>query len=137
MSEGFQGPLVVLQEQSAEQVWLSEDDAALLKALDFELVALAPSDTTGADLHPGQACFLANPKQYVAHLALPSGAALLVKPKIDPANVFRMLAYVYAGWNRDVFQKAEVCYSTDRFLFEALVELFSDLVAARVRRGLA
>ncbi|MEK7405221.1 MAG: hypothetical protein AAB225_08945 [Acidobacteriota bacterium] len=113
-----------------------EEDAALLKTLDFDLVRLAASDTTGADLHPGQAYFLANPKQYVAHLALPSGSLLLVEPKINPANVFRMLAYVYAGWNRDVFRNAEVFYSTDRLLFEPLVELFSDLVAARVRRGL-
>lgn len=136
MTEGSRGRLLVLREQCPEQVWLWEEDAALLKKLDFDLVRLAVSDTAGADLHPGQAYFQVNPKQYVAHLALPSGSLLLVEPKINPANVFRMLAYVYAGWNRDVFRNAEVLYSTDRLLFEPLVELFSDMVAARVRRGL-
>jgi len=137
MSEGSQEQLLVLHEQRTEQVWLQEEDAAFLKHLDFGLVRIAASDTTGADLHPGQACFDANPKQYVSHLALPSGAILLVEPKISPASVFRMLAYVYSTWNRDVFRKAEVFYATDKFTFEPLVELFTDLVAGRVRRGLA
>ena len=136
MVEGLQSQRVVLQEQCPKQVWLWEEDAKLLESLDFDLVRLAGSDTNDADLHPGQACFSANAKQYVSHLALPSGTLLLVEPKINPANIFRMLAYVYAGWNRDVFRDAEVRYASDNFLFEPLVELFNDLVAGRVRRGL-
>jgi 5-methylcytosine-specific restriction enzyme subunit McrC len=134
MSAGLQRRLIVLQEQRPETVWLWLEDAALLKALDFEVICIPTSDTSGAN--PGQDCFQVNPKQYVSHLALPSGDVLLVEPKIDPANVFRMLAYVYVGWNKEVFRKAEVLYSTDKLLFEPLVELFCDLVAARVRRGL-
>ena len=126
--------LVVLEEQCAKPEWLSLEDAALLIQLRFDVVCLASSDTTGE--HPGQAQFLINPKQYVSHLALPSGTLLIVRPKIDPSQVFRLLAYVYAGWNKDVFRQVEVSYSSDNLLFEPLIELFNELIAARVRRGL-
>jgi len=136
MNDAPRGRLLALHEQCGEEVWLSEEDAALLRALDFDLLRLAEADATGVDLHAGQACFLVNPKQYVAHLALPSGDVLRVEPKIHAANVFRMLAYVYARCRPDVFRDAEVSYATGRSLFEPLVELFNDLVATRARRGL-
>jgi len=137
MSEELDPQPIVLQEQCDTPVWLRAQDAALLQKLGFEVHIAPPApDTIAVDECPDQNCFVVNPKQYVAHLELPSGKILVVKPKIDPANVFRMLAYVYSGWNRDIFQHAEVLYSTDRFLFEPLVEIFCDLVAARVRRSL-
>jgi 5-methylcytosine-specific restriction enzyme subunit McrC len=135
MSGELEDPRIALQEQCDSSVWLRSDDAALLQTLGFD-VRVAPPNGAEADQHPGRSCFIVSPKQYVAHLALPSGVVLMVRPKIDPANVFRMLAYVYAGWNKDVYRNAEVLYSTDTFLFEPLVELFCELVASRVRRGL-
>jgi 5-methylcytosine-specific restriction enzyme subunit McrC len=137
MSEELERQPIVLQEQCDKPVWLRAEDAALLQELKFDvhIAPLAP-DRIAADHYPDQNCFIVNPKQYVAHLGLPSGTILMVKPKVDSANVFRMLAYVYAGWNRDVFQHADVLYSTDQCLFEPLVELLCELVAARVRRGL-
>lgn len=137
MSEEPERQTVVLQEQYEKLVWLQADDAALLQRLDFEIrIAPPPPDTIAADQSPDQNCFIVNPRQYVAHLKLPSGTILVIKPKVDPACIFRMLAYVYAGWRHDVFQRTDVLYATDEFRIEPLVELFCELVAARVRRGL-
>lgn len=130
-------PPIVLQEQCYTTVWLGVEDAILLPKLGFDVrIDTSAPDPTAVVHGPDENRFIVNPRQYVAHLELPSGTVLLVKPKVDPANVFRMLAYVYAGWNREVFQRADVLYSTDKFLFEPLVELFCELVAARIRRGL-
>jgi 5-methylcytosine-specific restriction enzyme subunit McrC len=137
MSEELEQQTVVLQEQCDTLVWLRAEDAALLQKLNFEIcIAPPPPDTITADEHPDENSFIVNPKQYVAQIKLPSGTILLIKPKVDPTSIFRMLAYVYAGWKHDVFQHAGVLYATDEFRLEPLVELFCELVAARVRRGL-
>jgi 5-methylcytosine-specific restriction enzyme subunit McrC len=61
---------------------------------------------------------------------------VVIKPKIEAANVFRMLAYVYAREHPEPFHDADVLYASEQLLFEPLVELFNALVAKRVRRGL-
>jgi 5-methylcytosine-specific restriction enzyme subunit McrC len=128
---------VVLKEQCEKFVWLQGDDAALLQELNFEIrIAPLPPDMSAADQSPDRHCYIVNPRQYVAHLELPSGTTLLIKPKVYPTCIFRMLAYVYTGWKHDVFRDTEVLYATNEFRLEPLVELFCELVAARVRRGL-
>ena len=77
-----------------------------------------------------------NPHQFVGHFLLPSGTRVVIKPKIDTSNIFRILAYIYAREHPDPFREAEVSYRPDQLLFEPLVELFNRHVAKRVRRGL-
>lgn len=60
----------------------------------------------------------------------------MIKPKIEAANVFRMLAYIYAREHPAPFHDADVLYASEQLLFEPLVQLFNAGVARRVRRGL-
>ncbi len=46
------------------------------------------------------------------------------------------MAYAFLRWHEQILRPEEVQYDTDSFLFEPLVRLFNDLVAARTRRGL-
>jgi len=80
---------------------------------------------------------LVNPLHFVGHFILPSGTIFYIMPKIRAANVFRMLAFVYASWGDEPFEEADVLFAReDDFLFEPLVELLNQLVAKRARRGL-
>jgi 5-methylcytosine-specific restriction enzyme subunit McrC len=127
---------VRLQEQAGQEVLLSTEDAALLRELKFDVNAIYKKVERKEPEGAGLNSYFVNPKQYVGHFLLPSGTRVVVEPKIDAANVFRMLAYVYAREKQEVFLEAEVSYRPDQFLFEPLVELFNALVANRVRRGL-
>lgn len=127
---------VRLQEQSGQEVLLSIEDAALLRELKFEVTAIYDKVERKEPENAGLNSYFVNPKQYVGHFLLPSGTRVVIEPKIDAANVFRMLAYIYAREKQDVFLEAEVSYQPDKFLFEPLVDLFNALVANRVRRGL-
>ncbi len=88
--------------------------------------------------HPGvaQKDYVVNPNQYIGHFLLPSGTRVVIQPKVETSNIFRILAYIYAREHPDPFREAEVTYHPDQLLFEPLVELFNRLVAKRVRRGL-
>jgi len=118
-----------LVEQSEIDVELCHEDAGFLEQLKFSVVPCSLSDK-------GQGLFRVNPQQWVGHFRLPSETIVTIKPKIPSANVLRMLAYAFLRWHEPVFRPEEVRYDTDFFLFEPLVWLFNDLVAARARRGL-
>jgi len=128
---------VNLKEQETSHVLLLPEEADFLREqLKFDVFSdgkTSDGELTAADK---RALFAINPRQYVGHFILSTGTTLNIRPKIPAANVFRMLAYVYASWNRELFDKADVLYEKDDFLFEPLVQLFNELVARRVRRGL-
>lgn len=128
--------IVPLCEQSTQDVLLSSDDVALLRELKFEVNASHGRAERTPHLAADVNSYAVNPKQYVGHFLLPSGGVIVIEPKINAANVFRMLAYVYSREKQKAFLEAEVSYKADTFLFEPLVELFNSLVANRVRRGL-
>jgi 5-methylcytosine-specific restriction enzyme subunit McrC len=124
----------MLEEQQWREILLSPEDADLLRSLNFEV---APSyGSTSATTGEARRAYVVNPRQYVGHFLLPSGTTVVIKPKIEAANVFRMLAYVYAREHPEPFRDADVLYASEQLLFEPLVELFTALVAKRVRRGL-
>jgi 5-methylcytosine-specific restriction enzyme subunit McrC len=126
MSKGMRVELV---EQAEQEVELSQEDAAFLVQLKFIVIPFSRADE-------GQHLFTVNPQQWVGHFRLPSGTIVKIIPKIPSANVLRMLAYAFLRWHEQIFRPEEVQYDTDSFLFEPLVRLFNDLVAARTRRGL-
>jgi hypothetical protein len=137
MINGEQRLFVSLEEQHFMAVrMLAEDAEYMARVLQFDVVPLKDAqpqeDQTGDRLHD----FDVNPNQYVGHFLLPSGMTAIIAPKIIQANVFRMLAYVFARSNPDVFLPPEVLYARENLLFEPLVQLFNDLVENRVRRGL-
>lgn len=123
----------LLEEQQWREIRLSTEDADLLRELNFDVAQSQSAASIQAD---DKKSYVVNPRQYVGHFVLPSGAKVVIKPKIDAANVFRMLAYIYAREHPDPFRDLDVLYASDQMLFEPLVELFSRLVAKRVRRGL-
>lgn len=122
-----------------EQEWcgasLTEEDVKFLRELNFDV---APSRTSSQPSTPElpQKSYVVNPHQFVGHFLLPSGTRVVIRPKVDTSNIFRILAYIYAREHPDPFREAEVSYRPDQLLFEPLVELFNRLVAKRVRRGL-
>lgn len=120
---------VELVEQSELEVELSQKDAAFLAQLKFNVIPCSRADD-------GQYLFTVNPQQWVGHFRLPSGTVVKIIPKIPSASVLRMLAYAFLRWHEQMLRPEEVDFETDSFLFEPLVRLFSDLVAARARRGL-
>ena len=89
-----------------------------------------------ADDASASVAYCVNPTSWVGHFALPSGRIIIVEPKIDAANVFRMLGYVFTDKHRSVLQSEDVQYDSERLLFEPLVERFNELVNARTKRGL-
>jgi 5-methylcytosine-specific restriction enzyme subunit McrC len=130
--------IVDLTEQRDSEVLLLPEEAAYLcEKLKFDVF---PS-RTGADFQPSDQTFprpyRVNPKQYVGHFSLSTGAFVAIHPKIPAASVFRMLAYVYVSADRHLLDKGDVLYAEDTLLFEPLVELFNELVSKRVRGGLA
>jgi 5-methylcytosine-specific restriction enzyme subunit McrC len=125
----------VLEEQQWRGVSLSPEDADLLRSLNFE-VAEPYGSTSPVAEGDSKKPYVVNPRQYVGHFVLPSGMTIVIKPKIEAANIFRMLAYVYLREHPKPFRDADVLYASDQLLFEPLIELFNALVAKRVRRGL-
>ena len=123
----------LLEEQQWREAWLLPDDADFLRRLNFD-IAVSSASTPPAER--ARRAYVVNPRQYVGHFLLPSGMKVIIRPKIEAANVFRMLAYIYAREHPDPFRDADVLYASDQLLFEPLVELFNALVANRVRRGL-
>jgi 5-methylcytosine-specific restriction enzyme subunit McrC len=126
---------VTLEEQQWREVLLSPEDVDLLRSLKFDVAASWAPPDTASEKPSKQACVI-NPRQYVGHFLLPSGMKIIIRPKIQAANIFRMLAYIYARERPDPFREAEVSYRSEQLLFEPLVELFNSLVSNRVRRGL-
>jgi 5-methylcytosine-specific restriction enzyme subunit McrC len=125
----------ILEEQQWREILLSPEDADLLQSLNFDVAPSYGSASPTVAQGPRKA-YVVNPRQYVGHFLLPSGMQVVIKPKIEAANVFRMLTYVYAREHPDPFRDADVLYEVDQLLFEPLVDLFNVLVAKRVRRGL-
>jgi len=123
----------LLDEQQWREAWLLPDDADFLRGLNFDIAA---SNASAPPAEGSRKAYVVNPRQYVGHFLLPSGTKVIIRPKIEAANVFRMLAYIYAREHPDVFRDADVLYASEQLLFEPLVELFNALVAQRVRRGL-
>jgi 5-methylcytosine-specific restriction enzyme subunit McrC len=108
-------------------------DVRCLEQLRFQvdLTEASPADSGDTSV-----AYLVNPTSYVGHFELPSGRIVVVEPKIDAANVFRMLGYVFAEEHRRIFQWEDVAYASERLLFEPLVDRFNELVSARTKRGL-
>src|ERR1700733_2562890 len=121
---------IYLKEQAFRVVELCTEDVIYLNNLGFQLslvTEIAKESTT----------WRINPYEFVGHFQLPSGRIAVIEPKIDAANVFRMLAYVFTEGHQDYLRPEQVKYASDSLLFEPLVRLFNDLVSRRVRRGLA
>lgn len=123
--------LIYLQEQAFRGAALSPEDFAYLSTLGFQLCPVSREE--GAQ---GTTGWLVNPCESVGHFRLPSGRIVVITPKIDGANVFRMLAYVFTEGHQDYLRQEQVEYASDALLFEPLVSLFNELVGNRVRRGL-
>jgi 5-methylcytosine-specific restriction enzyme subunit McrC len=121
---------IYLKEQAVRLAELCTEDVVYLNALGFQLSPVgenAKESTT----------WRINPCEFVGHFQLPSGRITVIEPKIDAANVFRMLAYVFTEGHQEYLRPEQVRYASDSLLFEPLVCLFNDLVSRRVRRGLA
>jgi 5-methylcytosine-specific restriction enzyme subunit McrC len=124
---------ITLKEQAAQLVFLEPGDIRCLERLRFQISLTEMS--TANDAVASLACFV-NPTSLVGHFQLPSHRIVVVEPKIDAANVFRMLGYVFTDEHRRLFQNEDVQYDSERLLFEPLVERFNALVNARTKRGL-
>jgi 5-methylcytosine-specific restriction enzyme subunit McrC len=130
--------LVNLNEQLDSEVLLTLDEASYLAdELGFDVFPSKVGAETNPSVDSPLTSYRVNPKQYVGHFSLSTGASVVIRPKIPAASVFRMLAYVYVSADRHLLDKADVLYASDTLLFEPLVELFNELVAKRVREGLA
>lgn len=125
--------LITLKEQETKRVFLELGDVRYLQRLRFQVIIaeMSVADDAGASV-----AYCVNPTSWVGHFALPSGRIIIVEPKIDAANVFRMLGYVFTDKHRSVLQSEDVQYDSERLLFEPLVERFNALVNARTKRGL-
>jgi 5-methylcytosine-specific restriction enzyme subunit McrC len=119
-----------LKEQAFSVAELCAEDIVYLNNLDFQLSLVAESAEEPTK-------WRINPREFVGHFQLPSGRIAVIEPKIDAANVFRMLAYVFTEGHQDYLRPEQVKYASDSLLFEPLVCLFNELVSKRVRRGLA
>jgi 5-methylcytosine-specific restriction enzyme subunit McrC len=124
---------ITLKEQATQRVFLELGDVRCLERLRFQVTLAEMSTANDADA--SVACFV-NPTSWVGHFELPSGRIVIVEPKIDAANVFRMLGYVFTDKHRSVLRSEDVQYDSERLLFEPLVERFNELVSNRVKRGL-
>jgi 5-methylcytosine-specific restriction enzyme subunit McrC len=140
MPEKPRGSIVVnLEEQHETEVLLLPEEATFLREkLGFEVFSCKPANQIAAEAPTpdSRSLFAVNPLQYVGHFILATGTTISIRPKIPAANVFKMLAYVYACWTRELFQESDVLYADDDFVFEPLVQLFNQLVAKRARHGL-
>ena len=124
---------ITLKEQATQRVFLEVVDIQFLERLRFQVMLTQfPTEESG---DTSLAC-LVNPNSCVGHFQMPSGRIVIVEPKINAANVFRMLGYVFADEHRRLFRWDDVQYASDRLLFEPLVERFNELVTARTKRGL-
>lgn len=121
--------VVQLAEQAEQDVRLTQRDADFLAAINFTVTPIS-------DVEDGQRFFKVNPQQWVGHFRMPSGTVTRIIPKIPTASVLRMLAYAFLRWKEQMLRPELVNYERDSFLFEPLVRLLNDLVAARARRGL-
>ncbi len=121
--------VVQLAEQAEQDVWLTQRDADFLAGINFAVTPIS-------DVEDGHRFFKVNPQQWVGHFRMPSGTVTTIIPKIQTASVLRMLAYSFLRWKEQMLRPELVKCETDSFLFEPLVRLFNDLVAARARRGL-
>ena len=129
--------LINLKEQERTEVLLRPEEATLLReTFRFEVLPCSPAQQTDVPIANGRSPYTVNPWQYVGHFILAGGTTVNIRPKIPAANVFRMLAYVYASWSGQLFEEADVVYTHDEFLFEPMVQMFNQLVAKRARRGL-
>ncbi len=124
---------IILEEQSSSEIHLDRNDSEYLARIGFDVI---PADVASEGLTTTSRIYRVNPKQFVGHFLLPSDQIVCIRPKIPEAGVFRMLAYVYPGFDREVFRPEEVSYESDKLLFEPLVERFNELVSNRARRGL-
>jgi 5-methylcytosine-specific restriction enzyme subunit McrC len=120
---------IYLKEQAVRLAELCTEDVVYMNALGFELSLAGESAKESTT-------WRINPCEFVGHFQLPSGRITVIEPKIDAANVFRMLAYVFTEGHQDYLRPEQVKYASDSLLFEPLVRLFNDLVSRRVRRGL-
>lgn len=130
-----------LTEQTSSEVDLRREDAKFLAdKLNFEVFRSDSNEALPSQSPLGDECDLyryqVNPRQYVGHFSLGDKTVVVIHPKIPAANVFRMLAYVYAPNDSELFKKADALYAHDTLLFEPLVEHFNQLVKKRVRKGL-
>lgn len=133
MTEAFPAEPVKLVEQAGRPVVLHPDDLKYIVALGFQVAF--PGLCAYAEAGELISCEV-NPGAQVGHFQLPSRRIVVIEPKIDTASVFRMLAYVFTAHHRHLLRDEQVLYASSRLLFEPLVELFNELVNARVRRGL-
>jgi len=128
--------IIRLDEHIPQKVLIHPDEASVLaRELKFEVVPCGGQTGEHPD-EEGREFFEVDPGQHVGHFALETGTVFVIRPKIPAANVFMMLAYVYASWRPDLFREPDVSYEEDTLLFEPLVALFNELVARRVRHGL-
>jgi 5-methylcytosine-specific restriction enzyme subunit McrC len=123
--------IIYLKEQSFRPAALPAEDIAYLNALSFRFYPAA-GEEAGREV----AEWFVNPYEFVGHFQVPSGRIIAIEPKIDGANVFRMLAYVFTEGHYRYLRQEHVHYAPDTLLFEPLVSLFNELVRNRVRRGL-
>src|ERR1700733_3725248 len=103
--------VLYLKEQERTEVLLRTEEAVLLRdKLKFDVISCASTEQTEILTPDARSTYLVNPWQWVGHFILPSGTTINIRPKIPAANVFRMLAFVYASWSRKLFEEADVLY---------------------------
>lgn len=124
---------IQLVEQATCTIALEPDDVRYITALGFQVAfsGLQAREEAGTQV----SCEV-NPGALVGHFQLPSHRIVIIKPKVDTASIFRILAYVFTDNHRRLLRDEQVKYTTERLLFEPLVELFNELVNSRARRGL-
>ncbi len=119
---------IFLEEHQWREALLCSEDVDLLRSLDFDVLPSRAVREMAAQ-EPATLAYVVNPHQYVGHFLLPSGTKVVIKPKIDTANIFRMLAYIYERERPDPFREAEVSYASDKLLFEPLVDCRGEFVS--------
>ena len=124
---------VRLKEQWFCSADLTREDLRYVGALGFQVAF--DSNGQGEEPDGAVACRI-NPNASVGHFQLPSRRIVIVEPKVETASIFRMLAYVFTDSHRRFLRDEDVKYAADALMFEPLIELFNELVSARVRRGL-
>lgn len=117
---------LVLKENEKQTLSLSEDDFSFLSSGTFE-------SKFKVRRLIGRLGYEVTPLNIVGALSLPSGASLIIKPKLSMPNIFRMLSFV-----SDLYRPLDCSfdYADDEDFFDIIGNMFAQEMGRILRIGL-
>lgn len=117
---------IVLRENEKQTLSLSEDDFSFISNGAFESKFKVRRLIGGLG-------YEVTPLNVVGALSLPSGASLIIKPKLPMPNIFRMLSFV-----SDLYRPLDCNfnYADDEGLFDIIGNMFAQEMSRILRAGL-